>query len=121
MNPIEALLSEANRLFEEDAVYFPAGGGEPVPLRVTRERTDTARFLDAGAPQSFRQVGFSFSRADLRDADGEPIIPRRGDRLRAKDGIYRLIELSGVAYLARFDAGFDGRLLTYWEREGAAP
>ena len=117
MNPIEELLCEVNRLFEEDVQYFPADGSDPLTLKATRERIDTADYLDHGAPQSFRQVSFSFRKGDLQDA---AIIPRRGDTLRAKDGLYRLIEMGGVASIPRFDAGFDGRILTYWEREGAA-
>ena len=105
---------EVNRLFEEDALYFPADGSEPFAVKATRERTDTADYLEHGAPQSFRQISFSFAKADL------PVLPRRGDRLQAKDGLYRLIEMGGVAWIPRFDAGFDGRILTYWEREGAA-
>ena len=116
MNPIEELLCEANRLFEEDVFYFPADGGQPLALKATRERIDTADYIEHGAPQSFRQVSFSFRKGDLQDAG---VAPRRGDTLQAKDGLYRLIELGGVAFIPRFDAGFDGRILTYWEREGA--
>lgn len=118
MNPIEELLSEVNRLFEEDVLYFPAGDEDGIAVKATRERTDTADYLESGAPQSFRLVSFSFSREDLLTSAGAKITPRRGDKLKAKDGIYRLVEIGGIAFVPRFDAGFDGRILTYWEREG---
>lgn len=98
--------------------YFPRGG-EPVTLKATREQIETASSLESGTPQSFRQVAFSFSAGDLKTAGGETITPRRGDYLEAGDGIYRLIEFDGLAARPRFDAGFSGRVLVYFEREVA--
>lgn len=121
MDLIERLLGEANRLFEETVQYKPAGAadfGEPVPA--TRESIDTADFTRDGARDAWRQIAFSFRRADLTDGEGNPVTPRRGDQLRAKDGIYRLVEYGGLAYTPRFDAGFDDRILVYFERESAA-
>lgn len=117
MNQIEQLLGEVNRLFEEDLAYRPAGSDIFTPVRGTREVIDTADYTADGAPQSWRLAAFSFARAELLDGEGNAITPRRGDRLRAKDGIYRLVEYGGVAWTPRFDAGFSDRILIYFERE----
>lgn len=120
MDMIEKLLGEANRLFEETVRYKPAGAetfGEPVPA--TRESIDSADFSADGARDAWRLIAFSFRRADLTDGEGNPVTPRRGDRLRAKDGTYRLVEYGGLACTPRFDAGFADRVLIYFERESA--
>ena len=117
LNPIESLLNQVNRLFEEELGYQPAGSIGFIPTRGTRETIETAEYSSDGAPQSWRQVAFSFDRADLIDRNGEPITPRRGDMLKAKDGIFRLIEFGGLAWTPRFDAGFNNRILIYFERE----
>ena len=119
INPIESLLNQVNRLFEEDLGYQPAGSIGFIPTRGTRETIETAEYSADGAPQSWRQVAFSFDRADLIDRHGEQITPRRGDRIKAKDGTYRLIEWGGLAFTPRFDAGFDQRILVYFEKEAA--
>ena len=117
-NQIENLLGEVNRLFQERVQYCPAGSDEySEPIPATRESIETAEYSSDGAPQSWRQIAFSFETADIRDGNGNQITPRRGDRLKAKDGIYRLIEYNGLAYTPRFDAGFSDRILIYFERE----
>lgn len=120
INPIETLLNQVNRLFEEELGYQPAGSIGFIPTRGTRETIETAEYSADGAPQSWRQIAFSFDRADLVDRFGSQITPRRGDLLKAKDGIFRLIELNGLAYTPRFDAGFNQRILIYFERERGA-
>lgn len=114
---VERLLGEANRIFEESVVYFPADTDERISAKATRELIDTADYASSTAPQSFRRLAFSFRAADLTDSAGKRITPRRGDMLAAKDGTYRLIEYGGVAYTPRFDAGFSDRILIYFERE----
>lgn len=117
-NKIESLLGEVNRLFQELVQYCPAGSDEYLePIPATRESIETAEFSADGAPASWRQIAFSFFADDLRDREGSRITPRRGDRLKAKDGFYRLVEYNGLAWTPRFDAGFSERILIYFERE----
>ncbi|MCR5360334.1 MAG: hypothetical protein K6E55_10670 [Thermoguttaceae bacterium] len=139
MNPIEELLCEVNRLFEEEVQYFPADGTEPLTLKATRElisissnygqsqetwkhrlparvRVDSVFYM-GDTPQTFRMICLSFDRDKFARGDGTAITPRRGDTLRAKSGLYRLIEMGGVPFVERFEAGFNHRILTFWERE----
>ena len=119
-NPVERLLGEINRLFEEPVQYRPAGTVEYLPaVMATRESIETADAIQQGAPGSWRQIAFTFRLADLVDRNGEQITPRRGDRIKAKDGTYRLIEWGGLAFTPRFDAGFSDRILIYFEKEAA--
>lgn len=117
MKAISDLLAQANRIFGEPVEYKPAGLDEWIALNATPESLDIIGYQQDGAATSFRQAAFSLDYADLKTSDGKQVTPKRGDILRAKGVLYKLVEYGGVAWTPRFDAGLTDRILIYFERE----
>lgn len=114
MDPVESLLNFANTFFQERIEYIHRGGS-PIEINATREETSDINYTEQGSPQSFESTSFTVDRRDLV-ADGETFLPRRGDVVKANDGIYNVIEQDGQPYIRRFNA-FGTRITFYAEKQ----
>lgn len=114
MDPVESLLNFANTFFQEKIEYSHRGG-EFIEINATREETSDINYTEQGHPQSFENTAFSVDTRELI-ADGQTFLPRRGDVIRAKDGLYNVVEQDGQPFIRRFNV-FGTRITFYAEKQ----